>query len=210
MVTIAIIWMHAIFSSKILLTSMLVILWAAGTVYAFWWFEFKNLRPFDTNSSGEVIKTPVTELEQTLLKLTENEPGRIRVFHFWNPDCYCNRFNTQHLEQIQKQYKPQGIDFYLVVSERHKADTKQIRKIFGDISILETEGMSDLVPSTPSAAIIKLDHGLTYFGPYSEGAMCSAQSGSFVEKTLDATLTGTPNVQVNSLAFGCYCDLQPI
>lgn len=202
--------MPSVHSYKTFIISLLILIWAAGTVYAFWWFEFKNLRPFDNNSAGQIIKTPLSVLEQSLLKLTATEDSQIRVFHFWNPDCYCNRFNTEHLQTIRQQYEKQGIRFYLVVSELYNTDTKQIAKTFGDITILKMGAMAEVVPSTPSAAILKLGHGLTYFGPYSEGAMCSAQSGSFVEKTLDATLDGAPKVQINSLAFGCYCDLQPI
>ena len=202
--------MRQILFSKIFLASILVFVWAGATAYAFWWFEFKNLRPFDTKDNGQVVEISAYALEHSLLKLTETDKQSIRVIHFWNPECYCNRFNQQHLEQIRQQYAKQGISFYLALVGNREKYQSQIKQKYINIPILSVDNIADLIPSTPSAAVIKAGHGLTYFGPYSEGAMCSAQSGSFVEKMLDATISGNPVAQINSLAFGCYCDLQPI
>lgn len=205
-----ILWMLRFLFSKTLIASILVFVWAGATAYAFWWFEFKNLRPFDTRANGQVVEISVGPLEQSLLKLTQADTQAIRVIHFWNPECYCNRFNQQHLQQIQQQYANQGVSFYLALVGDTQKYQSLIEKKYKNIPILKIDSFAGLIPSTPSAAILKAGHGLTYFGPYSEGAMCSAQSGSFVEKILDASLNGNPAVQINSLAFGCYCDLQPI
>ncbi|MDH5184686.1 MAG: DUF6436 domain-containing protein [Gammaproteobacteria bacterium] len=202
--------MRQLLFSKIFLASILIFVWAGATAYAFWWFEFKNLRPFDTKENGQVVEISADALELSLLKLTKADKQNIRVIHFWNPECYCNRFNQQHLEQIRQQYAKQGISFYLALVGNTEKYQSQIEEKHINIPILRVDNIVGLIPSTPSAAIIKAGHGLTYFGPYSEGAMCSAQSGSFVEKILDATLQGNPAAQINSLTFGCYCDLQSI
>ena len=196
--------------NRIIIATILVVSWAVATAYAFWWFEFKNLRPFDTNAQGEVINPDLDALHRTLLTLIPpSDANKIRVVHFWNPDCYCNRFNREHFNQIKEQYEQKGVEFYLAVTKLHKSDTVLIAKNFGAIPILELGEAARLIPSTPSAAILKPGFGLTYFGPYSEGVMCSAQSGSFVETTLDATLEGYPGKQTNLLACGCYCDPSP-
>jgi hypothetical protein len=79
---------------------------------------------------------------------------------------------------------------------------------FGDIKLLALSDtkLKAMISSTPSAAVLRPGEGITYFGPYSEGAMCSRQNGSFVETVLDASLGGNVSAQLNSLAFGCYCD----
>lgn len=202
--------MRPVLSHKVIIASILVVLWAAATAYAFWWFEFKNLRTFDSRDNGQLVEISASSLQSLLLRLTQHDTHNVRVIHFWNPDCYCNRFNLQHLQQIRLEYAKQGVGFYLALSGNRYDYQTQIDKQFGDIPVLELGESGVLIPSTPSAAIIKTGYGLTYFGPYSTGAMCSAQSGSFVEKILDETLSGTPAVQINTLAFGCYCDLNPV
>lgn len=197
-------------SVKTLIASILVFIWAGATAYAFWWFEFKNLRPFDTRANGQVVDISAQPLQQALLTLTQSDPHTIRVIHFWNPACYCNRFNQQHLQQIRQKYERLGISFYLALVGNKTQYKSEIEANYMGIRVVELGEVARFIPSTPSAAIIKVGHGLTYFGPYSEGAMCSAQSGTFVEKILDASLTGNPAAKINSLAFGCYCDLQPI
>lgn len=130
----------------------------------------------------------VQSIQKSLLKLTQLDAHKIRVIHFWNPDC--NRFNQQHLEQIRQQYERLGIGFYLALVRTETQYKAEIEAQYRNIRVLELGEVAGLIPSTPSAAIIKAGHGLTYFGPYSEGAMCSAQSGSFVEKHLRCNTRG--------------------
>ena len=180
------------------------------TAYAFWWFEFKNLRPFDTTSTGAVISPDMQGIYRMLMDALPEEEKRISVVHFWNPDCYCNRFNLVHLKQIMNEYQKQNVQFYLAVFEpvTDKAQKRHMKTDFGDIPVLvlNAEKFKRMVPSTPAAAVLRPQQGITYFGPYSAGAMCSRQSGSFVETVLDASLAGDISAQLNTLAFGCYCD----
>ena len=184
--------------------------WISFTAYAFWWFEFKNLRPFDTTGQGAVVVPDMQTLYHTLMTALPTTEKQISVVHFWNPDCYCNRFNLVHLKQIMDQYKNKNIHFYVAVS-RPVVSNKlrdELKASFGDIQLLllGKSGLKSMIPSTPSAAVLRPGEGITYFGPYSEGAMCSSQNGSFVETVLDASLAGNVSAQVNRLAFGCYCD----
>ena len=102
------------------------------------------------------------------------------------------------------------MQFYLAIAApvTNKTQQRHMQSDFGDIPVLLLDSiqMKHMVPSTPAAAVLRPGHGITYFGPYSEGAMCSRQSGSFVETVLDASLAGDISAQLNTLAFGCYCD----
>ncbi|WP_244258619.1 DUF6436 domain-containing protein, partial [Pseudomonas aeruginosa] len=49
---------------------------------------------------------------------------------------------------------------------------------------------------------------LAYFGPYSEGAVCTS-SNSFIEPILEALLQGRPVDATHTLAVGCYCPWTP-
>ncbi|MGD8408486.1 MAG: DUF6436 domain-containing protein [Thiohalophilus sp.] len=188
----------------------LFVAWIGFTAYAFWWFEFKNLRPFDTTSQGTVATPDMQYLYRSLMASLPDTERDISVVHFWNPDCYCNRFNLLHLKQIMDEYKTKNVHFYVAVSRSVVSDKlrDELAAGFGDIKLLalgDTK-LKAMISSTPSAAVLRPGEGITYFGPYSEGAMCSRQNGSFVETVLDASLGGNVSAQLNSLAFGCYCD----
>ena len=146
--------MRPVLTRKLIIASILVILWAGATTYAFWWFEFKNLRPFDTRSNGEVLEIAAMPLQTRLLQLTQADTHEVRVIHFWNPECYCNRFNLQHLQQIRLQYAQQGVGFYLAISGKKQDYQTQIDKQFDGIEILELGdlgNLSHLHPRRPSS-----------------------------------------------------------
>lgn len=193
-----------------ILAATLFVFWISFTAYAFWWFEFKNLRPFDTTAKGAVVTPDMQLLYHSLMEALPGTSNQISVVHFWNPDCYCNRFNLVHLKQIMAEYKSKNVRFYIAVSMPVVSDAlrEELKANFGDIELLAlgSKKLKAMIPSTPSAAVLRPGEGITYFGPYSEGAMCSSQNGSFVETVLDASLGGNISAQVNSLAFGCYCD----
>ncbi|MBD3670208.1 MAG: hypothetical protein HUJ29_05480 [Gammaproteobacteria bacterium] len=193
-----------------ILIFLLFFVWIGMTAYALWWFEFKDLRPFDNDSNGQVYTPDLDRIQASLTAALPAQEQRTVVVHFWNPDCYCNRFNATHLSQIMEEYRDQGVAFYLATAnpELSKTEQRAIQREFGDVPVLRLnpDGLKQMIPSSPSAAVIDPNGGITYFGPYSEGAMCSRQSGSFVETVLNKTLQGNSNAQLNTLAFGCYCD----
>ncbi|MBD3609623.1 MAG: hypothetical protein HUJ30_03650 [Gammaproteobacteria bacterium] len=194
-----------------MLATLLVLAWVSTTAYAFWWFEFKDLRPFDTTSNGQIVQPELISLSASLQQVTSVR--RTSVVHFWNPDCYCNRFNNAHLQQIRERYAKDGVDFYLAVAGKLSANHKQsIQDTFGAIKLIEVNNPQLLknIPSTPSAAVISPEYGVAYYGPYSEGATCSAQNGSFVESALNTINSGQQTKSLNTLAFGCYCDWSSI
>lgn len=63
---------------KYLIAILIALLWGAAMLAAFWWFEARYLRPFESERaalfSGEKLTLPEA--------LTG--PGPIRVVHFWD------------------------------------------------------------------------------------------------------------------------------
>ena len=59
-------------------------------------------------------------------------------------------------------------------------------------------------PASPAVAIWDHEGRLAYFGPYSEGAVCTS-SNSFIEPILEALADGRPVSAGNTLAVGCFC-----
>jgi len=195
---------------KLVFSIFLVTLWLVFTAYAFWWFEFKDLRMFNTDSRGLSHEVDLDYVEQTLSGLLAQRQGGVAVVHFWNPDCYCNNFNQQHVQQIRQEYAGREVHFYLAMALPPAHYQEEINKKFGEVDVLYVPQLAGAINSTPSSVVMVPGKGITYFGPYSDGAMCTAQNGTFVESAIAAVFDGQFNTQINNLAFGCYCDFKSI
>ncbi len=200
------------------MASALVFLWISGTIFSFWWFQFRPIRPF-ADEHAVVFKDDHIEgtLATTLIHASplEKDPsvGTVAtIFHFWDPDCSCNRFNEEHVRELMKKYKHPGLRFVIIARSRNFFDSRsvleQAHEIFPGVSsadlLIAEEGMI-APPSSPAVAIVNGQGNLAYFGPYSVGAVCSSQAGAFVEETLDALLKGGNPSRWNILAVGCFC-----
>ena len=193
--------------------------WLAGTIYAFWWFQVRDLRSFDA-SAEQVAVFAVDQLAEQLrvlpVTLNPSDNGQALVVHFWNPDCGCNKFNNPHVRDIVDEYRDKGIRFLTVVRAQPGQDTQALlaeaEALFHAPAVLESSlklAATSAPSATPAAAVINNQGQLAYFGPYSDSAFCGANGSSFVEKTLDKLLAGNTPESVNTLAFGCFCQWKP-
>ncbi len=182
-------------SRKTLLASLLAIFWLGAMLVAFWWFQARFIRPFEARTelfSGSELRLPA-ELAG---------PGPIRLVHFWDPGCPCNVGNQQHLGELVQAYVPKGVQFYAV----RKAGTQgQLPASLQALQVLDAFPGSERLPASPAVAIWDRDGHLAYFGPYSEGALCTS-SNSFIEPILEALAAGRPVRADSNLAVGCFCD----
>ncbi len=206
----------------VIVAGILLLGWLLGTAYGFWWFQFKDLRPFSRVSAnkntffdGERLRV---HLERALVKnkavLSSDDNSTTTLVHFWDPACACSRFNELHVRQLIVEYQKRGIRFLVLAradafSDRATLQTKA-RAIFGDVEVMLTSdvGLNKNIPSSPAAIILDSKQQLAYFGPYSEGAVCSIGTGKFVERILDGVLAGNNPQFINTLAYGCFCDWQ--
>ena len=178
-----------------LLVSLLAILWLGAMLAAFWWYEARYIRPFDTRTelfSGAELRLPA-ELAG---------PGPIRLVHFWDPACPCNVGNQQHLAELISRYAPQGVMFYAV---QRPGSHGSLPQTLGALQPLEALPGSENLPASPAVGIWDREGRLAYFGPYSEGALCTS-ANSFIEPILDALGAGRPVQADSNLAAGCFCD----
>lgn len=182
---------------KILLASLLILLWAVAMLVAYWWYEARYLRSFNGQTTlfyGEQLRLP-DELAG---------PGPIRLVHFWDPACPCNIGNQQHLADLTERFAAQNVSFYAV----QKAGSKgQLPSTLSALQTLDGLPGSEQIPASPAVAVWDSAGQLAYFGPYSEGATCTS-SNSFIEPILDALIAGRPVSASNTLALGCFCDWQ--
>lgn len=184
-------------SRKTLLASLLILCWAAAMLAAYWWYEARYLRSFSEQTAlfyGEQLRLP-DELAG---------PGPIRLVHFWDPACPCNVGNQQHLAEVIERFAPQGVEFYAV---QKPGSSGQLPNTLRTLKALPELIGSAQIPASPAVAIWDRSGQLAYFGPYSEGAVCTS-SNSFIEPILDALVANRPVSASNTLAVGCFCDWQ--
>ena len=180
---------------RIFIASLLALLWLAAMLAAFWWFQARYIRPFDERTElfiGSQLRLP-EELAG---------PGAIRLVHFWDPACPCNVGNQQHLGELVEQFAPRGVQFYAVQkagSEGRLPDNLQ------QLQPLPALPGSESLAASPAVAIWDQPGQLAYFGPDSEGALCTS-SNSFIEPILEALVAGRPVRADSNLAVGCFCD----
>ncbi|WP_051231503.1 DUF6436 domain-containing protein [Stutzerimonas azotifigens] len=180
--------------AKHLLAGLIVLLWAAALLAAFWWFEARYLRPFDERSalfSGDALALPAQLAG----------PGPVRMVHFWDPACPCNTGNQQHLAELMQRYG-RSVSFYVLQAPGTQG---QLPEQLAGLQPLATLPGAEQLPASPAAAIWDASGRLAYVGPYSEGAVCNS-GNSFIEPILEALLAGRRVEATHSLAVGCFCD----
>lgn len=130
--------------------------------------------------------------------------GRIRMVHFWDPECtYCNRETGAHLSYLISMYKRANIDFYSVQKPGSTGELPSFLQ--GKLKALDYVPGMEHIPASPAVGIWDETGRLVYAGPYSLGMVCTS-ANSFVEPILDRLVAGeTVNQRAGFLAVGCYC-----
>jgi len=201
-------------TTKTHLALILTVIWLFGTAFAFWWFQIKDLRPFDLKMS-EIIeeKSLTTNIKQLLAKSDQGLAVKGYILNFWKPGCSCNRFNSSHVRKLVEDYKPEGFKLITITRTSSEYNIQQVTEIakekFNSTVIIDDNNIfsgASRIPATPSAAVINSSGQLNYFGPYNDGAFCGVGGTRFVEKVADLIIKNEqPNI-INTLSYGCYCN----
>lgn len=174
-------------------SAVLLMATVAALYLAYQWYENRYVRPFTTQNvlfSGDLLELPAAIAG----------PGKVRLVHFWDPSCPCNVGNQQHLAELLQKLNA-DVEFYVV----QKANSHgQLPAPLQGLNPLQLSN-SHLLPSSPAVAVWDRQGQLAYFGPYSEGAVCTADN-SFIEPILAAVLADRPVRATHQLASGCFCD----
>lgn len=181
------------------LLALAIMLAIGGWVWAR--FGVAYLRPFSDQEQQAVF------FQGGGLKLPAElaGPGKIRVVHFWDPQCPCHKETDAHLNYLISLYRFSGVEFYSV--QKPGSVGEMLPFLRGKLTPLESlEGMES-IPASPAIAIWDQQGRLAYAGPYSEGLVCNS-SNSFVEPILDALSANRSVSAANTMAVGCYCDWQ--
>jgi hypothetical protein len=120
--------------------------------------------------------------------------------HFYNPDCPCSRFNSQHIQSLINNHSD-SVHFAIVIASAEDLD-KAKNELGSDLEfVVDTDfsiAKSCGVYSTPQAAIISHDRKLYYRGNYNRSRYCTTRATNFAELSLIALL----NNQKHPPSFG--------
>jgi len=171
------------------------VVWVVLLGSAFWYFVLQPRQWFDPQMvQPPALATPATQAElwaalQDLLP--PQEPNRPLLLRMRQQSCRCERFVEPYHQQLAERLQHQMQVITLELDELSPARRTQIAR---------------WIPATPSVLVFNNRREATYFGPYHQDGICSADN-SFLEPVLDALLNGEELVVFNTLVFGCFCPL---
>ena len=186
---------------------LLFVLWLSATAFAFWWFQFKDLRGFaDEQWQERAVRFMGRDLQVELVETISDyiKDDHVVVVNFFQPGCQCNKFNISHLKELKARYTGRVTFLHLVPDGGiDTADLAALSKSGEVVSV--DSNLKKYIPAAPSAAVLGPHDELIYFGPYSEGAVCG-QGKNLVESVVDNSLEGEIKFWLNMRAYGCFCD----
>lgn len=161
----------------------IVIAWLSFTVAAFGYAISDKLVNFDFSNKLQGIehKQLASYMKPYLDPLMKNVGNT--VLHFSKPNCDCQKTSEQHIQEINKLASDNSFNIVNVVINQH-----------------------EIIPSTPSVAIMDNEGGVVYFGPYGQGLACSQTSG-YAQTMLNNFLKGYSANMIVKEAKGCYCEV---
>lgn len=129
--------------------------------------------------------------------------GRVRVVHFWDPECRtCNKETDAHLNYLIQMYRNEKADFYSV--QKTNSSGQLAKFLQGKLKPLAGLVGMENIAASPSMAIWDATGRLSYVGPYSDGLVCNSSS-SIVEPILDQLIAGQKVEPKPMISVGCYC-----
>ncbi|WP_139309793.1 DUF6436 domain-containing protein [Teredinibacter haidensis] len=184
-------------NGKMFFAALLVATWALLTLLTFWWYDIRLLRPFAETTVFFEAKS-IAVPQEFLGKAS------VKVVHFYEPGCYCNGPNLEHLEKLIQLYGEKNIEFFVLHKEKPKVHSSVADSLLV-VDAATNHELYQLVPSSPGVAIWDANNKLTYFGPYSLGPTCNSPDG-FVEGVLDDLILGRSPVVTSTIGSGCFCN----
>lgn len=200
-------------SKKLIFSSLVMMLWISGTGYAFWWFQVRDLRPFDLQAHQLIQEEDLSRSLDGLLAPLQPVANTAYLLHFWQPDCSCNQFNRSHVKTIAEKYQQKNFKLITITRSHPEYSDQQLTQMakqqFDSIVIIDKHKLlsgKSRIPASPAAAVIDLNGKLAYFGPYSDSTFCGLGGTDFVERVADLLLSGENPSILNTMVFGCFCN----
>jgi hypothetical protein len=95
------------------------------------------------------------------------------------------------------------------ISEPHRQSVAALAQTngFNNQFLSWRDDIKSWVPASPAVVVFSQKGQLTYYGPYSSGAFCTADNG-LVEPFIKEQQQSLPGAVIVTDAVGCYCNYQ--
>jgi hypothetical protein len=179
-------WTKVLLASNNKITKLqlsILITWLVFTIFAFGYFITDRLTSFDSN---EKLKGVDYQRLSTFLAPYSAQIGnkaKHSILHFSTPSCDCQKYSHAHIQEINKLAAKYDFNIKNINIDEH-----------------------DVIPSTPSIALLNESGEIVYFGPYGQGLACS-QTAGYAQTILKNYLKGYSANIVIKEAKGCYCSV---
>jgi len=161
----------------------ILIAWLGFTLSAFGYFITDKLVSFDSNKKLKNVDHQKLSTFLSAYSLPIEGNKKHTVLHFSTSTCNCQKYSNEHIQEINE------------LAADHDFTIK-------NINIDE----HDVIPSTPSVALIDESGKIIYFGPYGQGLACSQTTG-YAQTILNNFIKGYNENIVIKEAKGCYCSV---
>ncbi len=175
--------------------------------FLFWQNEWKYSLPTPVPVNYRSVNTGTTLNVPGWIKKQNNKPV---LFHFFNPDCPCSRFNISHFKMLVKKYGDR-VNFFVVIVSNKNYTSDDIRQKFDlSIPVLFNSSIASScgVYSTPQAVIIDAEDRLFYRGNYNKSRYCTEKDSNYAQNAIDSLLQKNMHPMFAATAVRSYgCSL---
>jgi hypothetical protein len=179
------------------------------TAAAFWYgdyrYELPTPKPLGLVQAARGTRLPADRW------LGERAPAlreRPIIFHFFNPDCPCTRFNVDHVRALNARF---GSHVAFIAVAQTDASDDELSKAIDDLALgfpylVDRDGRMAAeagVYSTPQAVLVNERRELLYRGNYNVSRYCTDPRTEFVRIALESLTTKGNQTPPDTPAYGC-------
>ncbi len=131
---------------------------------------------------------------------------KMKLLHFFNPECPCSKFNVKHIQKLASQYATK-VEFVAYSNQKLTDKNYPIA-----IKFDENGKMAKLygVYSTPQAVLLDSSGRIIYRGNYNKSRFCGSKNSEFVRIAIEKELKKETNIELmqkSGLPYGCALKL---
>lgn len=162
----------------------LLVVWALLSIVLLW-----NIFRGDYQAFADTDTLTNTDSNNLIAQVTLAPGKRARVVHFIDDKCSCTKYSLPHIAEIEQEFP----------------NAQHVKVRSNSVGTGLSNSTFDWAIASPSVAIFSSSGELTYYGPYTDAAVCG-QGNSIVDSVMNALERKEEFQWVNLLAYGCYCD----
>lgn len=192
--------------AKAILVVLLLSFCAFAIAVLFWQQEIQYALPTPKPTSLKTIYNG-QKINLSFIGINHDEQ-KPKLFHFFNPDCPCSRFNLAHVKSLIRKHKNE-FEFYAIIPAY--ADLQKAKNFLEDlpITIVQDNTQQSItkdfgVYATPQAVLLTKNSTVFYKGNYNKSRYCTQKDSNYAAQAMQALLAGKQPPVFNAFATTAY------